>query len=812
MKSSTPVRRRSVATLLAAAAMIAAFILPAAASASHTAAMAPVELLTPGCQAKGQLAFAAGNSGALTTGAYAYAVTAIVGTTETNPCGSSTVAVNNGGGPTNTSQALILWDAVPGAVGYRIYRAPLTPPGAFQAIDFNPGPAEVTTLPPAAVCPPGGTGTGSRCYTQDSGQSTAPGQTPPAFVAGWNGSERHPDIRMTQCVDYGGTALPACPNPAPAAGDDPFTGDTGDTAPALKADILHFPPGLTPNPTAAATCKLSGPAPSLLGATDKFGRSDPDEDTCPESSQVGNAQTLSRAATGLTLTGGSIYVGEAKAGEPGRLYIVLRPACSAGHPVAPGSPTCTAVLGGSNREVEKEFIASASSFKQRSDGTYGIDAATVKAETDGPLEPYLNVLVDPGSGNIRAAKTPVQVRQLTQHLWGYADQGTSDTSDDKPFINLPSSCGDKGIGADKTTWEHDAFSSASGPFNMGQSYCDSLPFAPKVSGVVSGDTAQGGFPSLDVSVTQNADEGASKQVKVTLPPSLGTNLAGLQTTCSQSQLDANACPAGSIVGSAKASTALLPGELSGPAILLEQPGNLPKLVVRLSGLISLDLVGTIDISGGNRIVNLFSNIPDVTLSSFTLHVNGGPTGLLRNVADLCDDARVADAEFTAYSGKVATASAPLTLNGTCAEKPTDVGTSVRSKVRLALAKVKSGRPTLKATITRGSSSYASRIRTVRVTMPKGLKIKKSDTLESKLAVKAGGPLPITQLTVKPGLLSLSKIPGGPVTKVTETFRRGALRSSGSLKRKGKAARPVFRVRVVTFTKTYNYKVKVKPKS
>ena len=811
MTSSTPVRRRSVATLLAAAAMIAAFILPAAASASHTAAMGPVELLTPGCQAKGQLAFAAGNSGALATGAYAYAVTAIVGTTETNPCGASNVAVNNGPNPTNTSQALILWDAVPGAVGYKIYRRQL-PSGSFGALIFGGSPPNfVTTLPPGAVCPPGGTGTGSRCAFQDSG-GPASGQAPPPFVAGWNGTERHPDVRMTQCVDYGAPALSACPNPAPSATDDPFTGDTGDTAPALKADVLHFPPGLTPNPTAASTCKLSGAAPSLIGDPNKFGSDDPDEDTCPESSQVGNATTLTRAATGLTLTGGSIYVGEPKAGEPGRLYIVLRPACSKGHPIAPGSATCNAVLGGPNREVEKEFIASASSFVKRSDGSYGIDAATVKAETDGPLEPYLNVLV-PTPSLQRLGKTPIQVRQLVQHLWGYADQGTADGSDDKPFINLPSSCGDKGIGADKTTWEHDAISSASGPFNMGQSYCDGLPFGPKVTGVITGDLQQGGFPALDITVTQNADEGASKQVKVTLPASVGTNLAGLQTVCSQTQLDSNTCPAGSIVGSAKASTGVLPGELSGPAILLEQPGALPKLVVRLSGLISLDLVGTIDISGGSRIVNLFSNIPDVTLASFTLHVNGGPTGLLRNVTDLCDGDNIADAEFTAYSGKVTTASTPLTLNGVCEPPPTDIGTSARSRVSIAMAKLKSGRPTMEVNARRGSSTYASRIRSVRVTLPKALRIVRNDALESRLQVRAQPDLlPITQLTVRTRLLTVNNIPGGPVTRVREVFRKRSLRASRALARKGKAARPVFRVRVQTVTSTYNYRVRVKPKS
>ena len=428
MKSSTPVRRRSVATLLAAAAMIAAFILPAAASASHTAAMAPVELLTPGCQAKGQLALAAGNAGALATGRYAYAVTGIVGTTETNPCGASPVAVNNGGGPTNTSQALILWDAVPGAVDYRIYRAPLDPttgqPTApFQALVFGAGPD--LTLSPTQVCPPGGTGTGSRCAFQDSGGPSAPGANPPAFVAGWNGTERHPDIRMTQCVDYGDPALPACPNPAPQATDDPFTGDTGETAPALKADVLHFPPGVTPMPSVGHDVQARAPAPSLLGDLNKFGSQRPgrghlpgvvtgrqraDAQPCRHGPHAHRRQHLRRRGEGRRARA------PVHRAAPGLLR--------AGHPVAPGRATYyrrARRLQPRGREgVHRVGVVVREALGL---GSYGIDAATVKAETDGPLGAVPQRAGRPGHRERRAAKTPVQVRQLTQYLPGLRRPG-----------------------------------------------------------------------------------------------------------------------------------------------------------------------------------------------------------------------------------------------------------------------------------------------------------------------------------------------------------------------------------------------------
>ena len=117
-------------------------------------------------------------------------------------------------------------------------------------------------------------------------------------------------------------------------------------------------------------------------------------------------------------------------------------------------------------------------------------------------------------------------------------------------------------------------------------------------------------------------------------------------------------------------------------------------------------------------------------------------------------------------------------------------------------------------MTRGSSSYASRIRSVRLTLPKGMRIIRNSLLERRLSVRAQKAyLPVTQVRVGKRSLLVDKIAGGPVTKVLAGFKRKLLRSSGSLRSKGRKGRATFKVQVGSYGgSTYNYKVKVRPKS
>src|SRR3954452_11663479 len=189
---STPKRRPSLHVLVAAIAIFAALILPAAASANHKALMGPVTLTAPGCQAKGMFAFPGPkSSGAgLPAGVYYYTVTAVVGGsftggvltggTETTPCAPVPVGI---AGTAQSNSTVMQWNAVPGATVYKIYRSTVnTAPTTdnLHPLAFGAGPPPPIFLPPAAVCPPGGNGSGPRCTFQDNGGPSATGQTPPA--------------------------------------------------------------------------------------------------------------------------------------------------------------------------------------------------------------------------------------------------------------------------------------------------------------------------------------------------------------------------------------------------------------------------------------------------------------------------------------------------------------------------------------------------------------------------------------------------------------------------------------------------------
>ena len=832
MISSSTRRRARVHVLCAAAAMVAAFVLPATASAGHSGTLS-IETLQAGCQAKGVFLTPSATGGGFPANTVLdYTVVAYAGGLPiSSPCDPARTQIP--ANASNSGTVVVQWNTVPGAEFYKIYRgAPGSP--LLQAVrvpvQTPNGVIFVKEIPAAsAFCPANKLNERQRCFAPDVGQGDAADTITRPDQANDTQALGHPDVRIVQTVDYAGNNSDAADDPRPT---EPPT----DPPAALRTDELHFPPGLNPNPTSAPACALTGAAPSLLGDPAVHGSKDPDEDTCLAASRVGYVQTISRIQnpdpntvgiqpTVTTVTSGDIYIGTAKAGEPGRLYVVLRPACSAGSPVnafdnpaTPNTnernPICTAITQSGTAEVEKEFLAAPASFVRRADGSYGIDVRTLEAATDEPISPVLHT-VDPATGQQRQKTISIQIRQLTQYLYGFADQADTDASNDKAFINLPTNCGEKELTADKSTWNHTE------PVRVGgakftPTNCEALPFAPKLTAVASGDTQEGGYPSLDVTVTQDATEAATTRVQVVLPTSLGTNLAGLQNTCTQEQFNAdpNGCPAGSIVGNASASTAVLPGELTGNVYLIARPGNLPKLIVALRGAISLDLEGNIDIVGGNRIVNLFPSIPDVTLLSFKLHVNGGPSGLLRNVANLCVGAGNADAEFVAHSGKVHNVAAPLQVTGDCTPQPNAIGTPRRPRVRISMSRVRSGNPTMSVRVNRTRANLASQITTVRLLMPRGLRIRRNLRLEERLAVRTSkGLLPLGQLTVRTGRLTVANIPGGPSNLVRETFRRGSLRSFGAVRRRGAKQRVTFRVRVSTFGKrTFNYRVRVKPRS
>ena len=352
--------------------------------ATHTNHLDAFSANLPGCQARGAWGAAINSgSGTLAAGTYLYAIEALDagGALGTGPCPAIQVVV----APAVHNAVAFQWPATPGATGCRIYRRLVGVTPALEALVIAAGP--VTLLPAANA----GCAAGGRCLFLDQGAAVnAPETATPVGVATDGGSTA--DVRILQRVDYGG----ADPNTAAEiAGDDPFPS-------ALKTDTIEFPPGLaidagaTRNAGNPVRCPLTG-ANSLLGSTTVFGGDDVNEDTCPRATLVGSVQAWLRTLGGIQSIPGEIYNGQAKGSEPLRLFVVLRPQCSVGSIFAPGSATCTAQLGGSNRQIEKLFLAAVISPVARGGGITAPDGNLVNAEDDAPVPEKLNVLAPSGA-------------------------------------------------------------------------------------------------------------------------------------------------------------------------------------------------------------------------------------------------------------------------------------------------------------------------------------------------------------------------------------------------------------------------------
>jgi len=193
----------------------------------------------------------------------------------------------------------------------------------------------------------------------------------------------------------------------------------------------------------------------------------------------------------------------------------------------------------------------------------------------------------------------------------------------------------------------------SNPFQVGG--CSSLPFKPKLSLKLKGGTKRTGHPKLIANLKAKAGEANVAQAQVKLPPSAFLDQAHIRTVCTRVQFAANACPQGSIYGTATAVTPLLSDPLSGNVYLRSSSHKLPDLVVALKGPASLpieiDLDGKTDaVKGALR--NTFEAVPDAPVSSFRLELFGGKKGLVVNSRNLCAHPYKAEVNLTGQNGKV----------------------------------------------------------------------------------------------------------------------------------------------------------------
>jgi hypothetical protein len=260
--------------------------------------------------------------------------------------------------------------------------------------------------------------------------------------------------------------------------------------------------------------------------------------------------------------------------------------------------------------------------------------------------------VDPETAQVRAVSDPLptilhgvllRVRDIRVKM-------------DRPqTIVNPTSC--------KTTSVHGRITALSGatallenPFGLGE--CASLGFKPKLSLRLKGGTHRGDYPALSATLTARKGDANIGRAAVTLPHSEFLAQEHIGTVCTRVQYAADACPAGSVYGYARATSPLLGEPLAGPVYLRSSNNPLPDLVASLDGRVHLDLVGRIDsVHGGIR--TTFLTVPDAPVTRFTLRMKGGKKSLLVNSRNLCGTPGRAKVRMEAHNGRVSRATPVL---------------------------------------------------------------------------------------------------------------------------------------------------------
>ncbi len=133
-----------------------------------------------------------------------------------------------------------------------------------------------------------------------------------------------------------------------------------------------------------------------------------------------------------------------------------------------------------------------------------------------------------------------------------------------------------------------------------------------------------------------------------------SRLTTLQKACLDSVFGANpaACPAGSKVGGATATTPLLPGVLVGPAYFVSHGGaKFPELIIVLQGDgVTVDLHGETFIRKAGITSSTFRQVPDVPVNTFELKLPQGPNSALAANGNLCESKLAMPTMFTAQNG------------------------------------------------------------------------------------------------------------------------------------------------------------------
>ncbi len=359
------------------------------------------------------------------------------------------------------------------------------------------------------------------------------------------------------------------------------------------------------------------------------------EGTCAATSLVGHTQVeTGPGAEPFLVTGGQVFLTEGYRGAPYGLSIVV--------PAVAGPYTLA--------------------------GTTGKGTVVVRAAIDvNPETAALTVTSDPLPTMLDGI--PLQLKVVNV------------TIDRPEFTFNPTSCEKTAITARLTSIEG-ASTTVASPFQV--TNCQGLAFKPQFKVATQGKTSRAGGASLDAKVIYplGAKQANIARVKVELPKKLPSRLTTLQKACVAAVFDTNpaACPVGSRVGIARASTPVLPVELTGPAYFVSHGGEaFPSLIVVLQGDgVRVDLIGSTFISKTGITSSTFKSVPDVPISSFELYLPEGPDSALAANGNLCKSSLVMPTEFVGQNGARIHEQTKVAVTG-CAKAKAKAAKRKRSK-------------------------------------------------------------------------------------------------------------------------------------
>ncbi len=370
--------------------------------------------------------------------------------------------------------------------------------------------------------------------------------------------------------------------------------------------------------------------PGLLGTLSSVklcGEAQADAGTCGPESLIGET-TVSVGLGGnpYTVTGGKVYITGPYDGAPYGLSIV--------NPAKAGPFNLGQVVVRAKIEVNPENAA-----------------LTITSDSTGPYA--IPQIID---------GIPLQIKHVNVSI------------DRQDFTFNPTNCAPTEIGGSLTS-SQGAVSVLHVPFQV--TNCATLAFKPIFSVSTNGKTSRANGASLKVKLTYpKAAFGTQAnigKVKVDLPKQLPSRLTTLQKACPDSVFDANpaTCPPDSRIGSATATTPVLPVYLEGPAYFVSHGGaKFPELIVALSGEgVTVYLHGETFINKAGITSSTFRTIPDVPIGTFELKLPQGPDSALAANGNLCASKLVMPTSFVAANGMSIKQSTPVTATG-CPKKKT----------------------------------------------------------------------------------------------------------------------------------------------